>query len=73
MSMTESGTEPDLRASDERTQEFVAEWRNASYNCFSSGHKFCREVCPAMQATMNESCTPTAFHANVVATERCDR
>ena len=72
MSMTESGTEPDLRASDERTQEFVAEWRNASYNCFSSGHKFCREVCPVMQVTRNESWTPTAFHANVVAMERGD-
>ena len=23
-------------------QEFAAEWRNAAYNCFSSGHKFCR-------------------------------
>ena len=45
------------------TQEFVAQWRNASYNCFSSGHKFCREVCPVMQVTRNESWTPTAFHA----------
>ena len=42
-------------------------WRNASYNCYSSGHKFCREVCPVMQVTRNESWTPTAFHANVVA------
>ncbi|MGZ5401167.1 MAG: hypothetical protein ACXWDM_14255, partial [Nocardioides sp.] len=33
------------------TEEFTAEWRNASYNCFSSGHKFCREVCPVMQVT----------------------
>ncbi len=31
--------------------EFAAQWRNAAYNCFSSGHKFCREVCPAMQVT----------------------
>ena len=29
--------------------KFVEQWRNASYNCFSSGHKFCREVCPVMQ------------------------
>ncbi len=41
-----------------------------SYNCFSSGHKFCREVCPVMQVTRNESWTPTAFHANVVAMEQ---
>ena len=54
----------------EQTQEFVDEWRNASYNCFSSGHKFCREVCPVMQVSRNESWTPTAFHANVVAMEQ---
>ncbi len=70
MSMTDPGTEPEVSARDERTEEFVAEWRNASYNCFSSGHKFCREVCPVMQVTRNESWTPTAFHANVVAMER---
>ena len=52
------------------TEEFVEEWRNAAYNCFSSGHKFCREVCPVMQVTRNESWTPTAFHANVVAMEQ---
>jgi heterodisulfide reductase subunit D len=51
-------------------QDFAAEWRNAAYNCFSSGHKFCREVCPVMQVTRNESWTPTAFHANVVAMEK---
>jgi len=50
--------------------EFVEQWRNAAYNCFSSGHKFCREVCPVMQVTRNESWTPTAFHANVVAMEK---
>ena len=47
--------------------ELVEEWRNAAYNCFSSGHKFCREVCPVMQVTRDERHTPTAFHANVVA------
>ena len=52
------------------SEQFAAEWRNASYNCFSSGHKFCREVCPVMQVTRNESWTPTAFHANVVAMEK---
>jgi heterodisulfide reductase subunit D len=54
------------------TEEFVQEWRNAAYNCFSSGHKFCREVCPVMQVERNESWTPTAFHANVVAMEKGD-
>ena len=49
------------------TAEFAAEWRNAAYNCYSSGHKFCREVCPVMQVTRDERHTPTAFHANVVA------
>src|SRR5690606_13250029 len=49
---------------------FAEEWRNAAYNCFSSGHKFCREVCPVMQVTRNESWSPTAFHANVVAMEQ---
>ena len=52
------------------TVEFLGTWRNAAYNCFSSGHKFCREVCPVMQVTRNESWTPTAFHANVVAMEQ---
>lgn len=56
----------------ERTAEFVAEWRNAAYNCFSSGHKFCREVCPVTQVTRNDTWTPTAFHANVVAMEQGD-
>ncbi|MBA2555309.1 MAG: (Fe-S)-binding protein [Geodermatophilaceae bacterium] len=70
MSLTDGGAEPEVTVRDERTQEFVAEWRNASYNCYSSGHKFCREVCPVMQVTRNESWTPTAFHANVVAMER---
>lgn len=51
-------------------EEFLAEWRNAAYNCFSSGHKFCREVCPVMQVTRDERHTPTAFHANVVAMEK---
>jgi Fe-S oxidoreductase len=55
---------------DVKTREFVEEWRNASYNCYSSGHKFCREVCPVVTETRNESFSPTAFHANVVAMER---
>lgn len=61
---------PPEGAAPDRTAEFVAEWRDAAYNCFSSGHKFCREVCPVMQVTRNESWTPTAFHANVVAMEQ---
>ena len=59
----------EILSTDPKTRAFVEEWRNASYNCFSSGHKFCREVCPVMQVTRNESWTPTAFHANVVAME----
>jgi heterodisulfide reductase subunit D len=50
--------------------EFVKEWRNAAYNCYSSGHKFCREVCPVMQVTRDEAHTPTAFHTNIVAMEQ---
>jgi heterodisulfide reductase subunit D len=50
--------------------EFISEWRNAAYNCYSSGHKFCREVCPVMQVTRDEAHTPTAFHANVVAMDQ---
>jgi heterodisulfide reductase subunit D len=52
------------------TDEFIAEWRNAAYNCYSSGHKFCREVCPVTQVTRDEAHTPTAFHANVVAMDK---
>ena len=48
-------------------QEFIEAWRGPAYGCFSSGHKFCREVCPVMQVTRNENHSPTAFHANVVA------
>ena len=56
---------------DETLQgEFVEKWRDAAYGCFSSGHKFCREVCPVMQVTRNENHSPTAFHANVVAMEQ---
>ena len=58
-------------ASDgELTAEFVDEWRNAAYNCFSSGHKFCREVCPVTEVTRDEAHTPTAFHTNVVAMDK---
>jgi len=52
------------------TEAFVERWRTAAYNCFSSGHKFCREVCPVMQVTRDEAHTPTAFHANVVGMEQ---
>lgn len=50
--------------------EFAARWRDNAYGCFSSGHKFCREVCPVMQVTRNENHTPTAFHASIVAMEK---
>ncbi len=50
--------------------EFAERWRDNAYGCFSSGHKFCREVCPVMQVTRNENHTPTAFHASIVAMEK---
>ena len=56
-------------AGDGLQAEFVEQWRNAAYNCYSSGHKFCREVCPVMQVTRDEAHTPTAFHTNIVAME----
>jgi heterodisulfide reductase subunit D len=57
-------------ATNGAVREFIDEWRDVAYNCFSSGHKFCREVCPVMQVTRDERHTPTAFHANVVAMEK---
>ncbi|HJR37872.1 MAG TPA: hypothetical protein VJ819_05755, partial [Nocardioidaceae bacterium] len=51
-------------------RDFVDKWRDNGYNCFSSGHKFCREVCPVMQVTRSENHSPTAFHANIVAMEQ---
>ncbi len=48
-------------------ERFAEDWRDNAYGCFSSGHKFCREVCPVMQVTRNENHTPTAFHASIVA------
>jgi heterodisulfide reductase subunit D len=68
--MEASMTDTDPTTHAPVTVEFLGQWRNAAYNCFSSGHKFCREVCPVMQVTRNESWTPTAFHANVVAMEQ---
>lgn len=50
--------------------EFAERWRNNAYGCFSSGHKFCREVCPVMQVTRNENHTPTSFHASIVAMDQ---
>jgi heterodisulfide reductase subunit D len=70
LSIQDGSAEEIARANGAMTDEFVDEWRNAAYNCYSSGHKFCREVCPVMQVTRNESWTPTAFHANVVAMEK---
>jgi heterodisulfide reductase subunit D len=52
------------------TGAFVEQWRDHAYSCFSSGHKFCRNVCPVMGVTQNENHSPTAFHANVVAMEQ---
>ena len=54
----------------ELEQQFAEQWRDNAYGCFSSGHKFCREVCPVMQVTRNENHTPTSFHASIVAMEQ---
>jgi Fe-S oxidoreductase len=51
-------------------EEFADRWRDNAYGCFSSGHKFCREVCPVMQVTRNENHTPTWFHASIVAMDQ---
>jgi heterodisulfide reductase subunit D len=66
----EEGTSREGRGDGGLTEAFVERWRTAAYNCFSSGHKFCREVCPVMQVTRDEAHTPTSFHANVVAMEQ---
>ena len=42
------------RSNGHLEEKVIEEWRNAAYNCFSSGHKFCREVCPVMQVTRDE-------------------
>jgi heterodisulfide reductase subunit D len=55
---------------DPTTETFVEQWRDHAYSCFSSGHKFCRNVCPVMGVTQDENHSPTAFHANVVAMEQ---
>lgn len=66
----EVAARPPDPVADAETQEFIEEYRDSSYNCFSSGHKFCHNVCPVTQVTHNMAWTPTAFHANVVAMER---
>ena len=66
----EERTRSDEATNGNPAEDLVEEWRNAAYNCFSSGHKFCREVCPVMQVTRDERHTPTAFHANVVAMDK---
>jgi heterodisulfide reductase subunit D len=65
-----SGTRYDPNADGSLQEEFVEKWRDNAYGCFSSGHKFCREVCPVMQVTRNENHSPTAFHTNIVAMEQ---
>jgi heterodisulfide reductase subunit D len=55
---------------DALQEAFVERWRDNAYGCFSSGHKFCRNVCPVMGVTQNENHSPTAFHANIVAMEQ---
>ncbi len=67
---TASERETDGNGRSTLPAEFLERWRDVAYNCFSSGHKFCREVCPVMQVTRDERHTPTAFQANVVAMEK---
>lgn len=74
--MTDSASnppsQPDAQAAQNGNEqaEFVERWRENGYNCYSSGHKFCREVCPVTQVTRNENHTPTAFMANVIAMDK---
>jgi heterodisulfide reductase subunit D len=60
----------DSASGDAVLQEFFDQQRDKAWHCFTSGHKFCREVCPVMQVTRNENHSPTAFHANIVAMEQ---
>lgn len=55
---------------DKLAEDVVDSLRNVSYNCFSSGHKFCQRVCPVLEVTRDERHSPTAFHANVVALDK---
>ena len=69
-SSSERGRTQDMTEEVSPTGAFVEQWRDHAYSCFSSGHKFCRNVCPVMGVTQNENHSPTAFHANVVAMEQ---
>jgi heterodisulfide reductase subunit D len=60
----------DSASGDAVLQEFFDQQRDKAWHCFTSGHKFCREVCPVMQVTRDENHSPTAFHANIVAMEQ---
>ncbi|HJY46359.1 MAG TPA: (Fe-S)-binding protein [Propionibacteriaceae bacterium] len=71
MTFDDSASQASAADQDGQLQrEFVERWRQNGYNCFSSGHKFCREVCPVTQVTRNENHTPTAFHANIIAMDK---
>ena len=71
MTAEDSNSSASTAGQDGQSQrDFVDKWRQNGYNCFSSGHKFCREVCPVTQVTRNENHTPTAFHANIVAMDK---
>ena len=45
---------------DDATGRLLDNWRSAAYNCFSSGHKLCREVCPVLQVTYDARSAPPA-------------
>jgi heterodisulfide reductase subunit D len=59
-----------VTTNDGLQEQFADQWRDNAFGCFSSGHKFCREVCPVMQVTRNENHTPTWFHASIVAMDQ---
>lgn len=52
---------------DESQRRVVENFGEAAFGCFSSRHKFCREVCPVYQVTGNEQHTSYGFHASTVA------
>jgi heterodisulfide reductase subunit D len=47
--------------------QLTIDFTDTAFGCFSSRHKFCREICPVFQVTGNEQHTSYGFHANIVA------
>lgn len=51
-------------------EKLKEQFEGPAFGCFSSRHKFCREICPTYQVTRNESHTSYGFHASMVAIAR---